>query len=598
MDVDLAPVAGEEIDLTVTVWGSPGVEPTALTPIRVRRESGAALGRPVVGRLDLPADGEVVSGDVLEVKGWCLFEGTHVARVEIVVDGARKGLARPYVDRSDIAGRYDHADAPLAGFDALLSFEYGDRPTTSLVTVEVTSLDGQRWQSPTHRVHWSGSPPADVDEDAHHARRRAAMLDGVAGGGHRVVVFTHDFYYGGGQLWLLELLRQIARSSELEVMVVSMGDGPLRGELEHLGCTVHVTAPCRVDDVHAYDDKVNELAVLMRSWGAGAVLVNTLGVFAAVDAAARAGVPAVWAIHESFEPATYRRICWGATVMHAQVADRFVACFRSVRALVFEARQTADLFAHLCVPEQRFVVDYGVDVDEIDAYRGSVDRVALRHLAGFDDDDVVLLVLGVFEPRKAQGAMAAAFDVLASVHHDLRLVLVGSWPTPYDKAVRARVHGSAAADRVDIWPIMPDVHPWYALADVFVCASDIESLPRSILEAMAFELPVVSTDVFGISDLITDGQNGWLTRDRDLEGLIGLLHQVLRLPAEERRAVGARAREEVAKRHGEQRYGRVFARVLENLVEDPLCDLAPAFSRFDHDAARATEVQGGPRDNG
>jgi len=44
------------------------------------------------------------------------------------------------------------------------------------------------------------------------------------------------------------------------------------------------------------------------------------------------------------------------------------------------------------------------------------------------------------------------------------------------------------------------------MADLLLCASDIESLPRSILEAMAFELPVVSTDAFGIADLIDDGR--------------------------------------------------------------------------------------------
>lgn len=599
MEVDLASVGGDQLDLEITVWQSLGTEPRRLAPIPVRTEPGSRRGQPtrlgqsMLAQFDEPSDGDLIVGDVLEVSGWCLFEGTHVARVEVVVDGKPVGLARPYVARPDVAKVHQHVDAPLAGFEAMYSFERFERPVSSLVAVQATSLDGRRWVSPTRSVRWAPGTVADRDDDLDHPRR--SLLDGIGGGGSRVLVVTHTLSYGGGQLWLLELLRQIVQHSALDVVVVSMGNGPLREVLEGLGCAVHVTAPSTVDDAVAYEDKVEELALLFRSCGAGVVLANTLGVFAGVHAAERAGIPVVWAIHESFDPACYQRICWGPTGMDPRVRASFEGCLRYARALVFEARQTAELFTHLCASSQCFVVDYGVDVDEIDAYRESVDRAALRRAAGFADDDVVLLVVGVIEPRKAQGAIVTAFDELARAHDNLRLAMVGSWTTPYDEAIRARVEGSAAAGRIDLWPITPDVYPWYAAADVLVCASDIESLPRSILEAMAFGLPTASTDVFGISDLITDGRTGWLTRDRDLEGLIGMLDRVVRLPAEERRAVGARARAEVRARHGEHSYGRLFARALRALVEDPDSDLSPLLGGQGGGRSRFAAAQDGAR---
>jgi D-inositol-3-phosphate glycosyltransferase len=586
VDVDLSEIDDDEVNLEVAVWQAHGAMPVPLPLIPVRKEP---TSQEVWGRLDLPADGDVIVGDVLEVKGWCLFEGTHVARVEVVVDGMRMGLARCYLDRPDLAAPYDHPDAPLAGFEALISFEKLRPRATSLVTVEATTLDGQRWRSPTHKVHWIGSDRPGADHRRRHGSTRRALLDDVTRAGSRAIVFTHDLSYGGGQLWLLELLRQLKACSDLDVTVVSMGDGPLRSELERLGVTAHVTAPCPVDDVDAYEDKVNELALMICGTGAGVVLVNTLGVFAAVDAADRAGVPAVWAIHESFDPACYRYLCWAGTSMHPDVVARFNGSFSSARALVFEARQTAALFDHLCSKEQRFVVDYGVDMNEIDAYRASVDRAALRHAAGFCEEDVVLAVVGVVEPRKAQAAMAVAFDLLSRVHDRLQLVLVGSRPTTYDEGIRARIEGSGAADRVKFVPIVPDIYPWYAMADILVCASDIESLPRSILEAMAFGLPVVSTDAFGIADLISDGRTGWLTRPRDLEGLVGLLQLVLRLPTEERRAVGERARREVACRHGDRSYGRVLGEALRALIRDPSQDLARFFDA-NHDVTMEAEA--------
>jgi glycosyltransferase involved in cell wall biosynthesis len=329
-----------------------------------------------------------------------------------------------------------------------------------------------------------------------------------------------------------------------------------------------------MDDAQAYGGRVDELAVLIRALGAGAVLVNTLGVFPAIDAAARAGVPSLWAIHESFDPAVFRYICWGPTGMHPDVQVRFHGCFRLARALIFEARQTADVFAEFSAPEQRFVVDYGVNVDEIDAYRHSVDRTALRAAAGFTDKHVVLGLIGVFEPRKAQAAVVAAFDEMAVVHSDIRLMLVGAHPSAYTACVRAQVSRCASSSRINLMEIAPDVYPAYLISDLFVCGSDIESLPRSILEAMAFELPVVSTDVFGISDLIAEGRTGWLAPARDLERLLGVLHLVLRLPRDARAAVGSRARAEVLRRQGRDSDGLAIARAASSLIEDPGADVA------------------------
>ncbi len=545
-------------------------EPTRAAPL-VKQGVG-------VGDLNGPSDGATVAGDVLFVWGWCLFTNSRVARVEVIVDGTSVGFARTYVDRADVAAHYQHPDAPAAGFEMLISFAERDRSANSLVMVEATSLDGQRWCSDSHRVSWVA-----LSADSGHraellARRSSATLDTLTSSGTRVLVFTHQLDLGGGQLWLFELLRQITAVSELECMVVTVTDGPLRRRLEDLGIKVHVTARTRTDDVEAYEGRIHELALLIRASGAGTVLVNTLGEFPAVDAAARAAVPCLWAIHESYEPAIFRHVCWGPE-MHQHAVSRFNESFRSARALIFEARQTADLFAHICSPQQRFVVDYGVDREAIDVYRASVDRTAVRSSLGFDDDSVVIVVVGTVEPRKAQAAAVAAFDELAIVHDRLRLVLVGDQPGPYSDCLREQLSRCAAGDRVMLVPVTQDVYRWYTVADILLSASDIESLPRSILEGMAFETPVVSTDAFGVVDLIDEAQTGWLTQCRDLKSLVGLLHLVLRMPADERRAVGARARSEALRRDVDGGYGRVLARVLADLLEDPSCDLTASFLR-------------------
>ena len=59
-------------------------------------------------------------------------------------------------------------------------------------------------------------------------------------------------------------------------------------------------------------------------------------------------------------------------------------------------------------------------------------------------------------------------------------------------------------DRVVIMPLTSNPYGWHVAADLLVCASDNESLPRVILEAMPFGTLVVSTDVFGSPESVED----------------------------------------------------------------------------------------------
>ncbi len=72
----------------------------------------------------------------------------------------------------------------------------------------------------------------------------------------------------------------------------------------------------------------------------------------------------------------------------------------------------------------------------------------------------------------------------------------------YSDGLHAYAQGFPYANQVRVLPVTRDTTPWYALADLMVCASDLESLPRSVLEAMWWETPVVATAIFGLPELI------------------------------------------------------------------------------------------------
>ena len=79
--------------------------------------------------------------------------------------------------------------------------------------------------------------------------------------------------------------------------------------------------------------------------------------------------------------------------------------------------------------------------------------------------------------------------------------------------------------------VTEDVRPQLLASDVFVLPSYREGLSRSILEAMATGLPVITTDVPGCRDLVENGVNGMLVPPRDWQALAEAMRRFVEQPA-------------------------------------------------------------------
>jgi glycosyltransferase involved in cell wall biosynthesis len=123
--------------------------------------------------------------------------------------------------------------------------------------------------------------------------------------------------------------------------------------------------------------------------------------------------------------------------------------------------------------------------------------------------------------------------------------------------------------RCRIVPIDSDTYRWYRAADLLLSASDVESLPRSMLEAMCFGVPIASTSVFGVPELVTDGETGFLFEPNDVDALVGALHRVLALEPSELARVGEAGQRHVLEHHDSSGYARDLLRLCRGLLESP-----------------------------
>ena len=145
----------------------------------------------------------------------------------------------------------------------------------------------------------------------------------------------------------------------------------------------------------------------------------------------------------------------------------------------------------------------------VDTVRYAVDRSKKK------GDDIVFVHIARMMKQKNQMLLLNAFSAARKKVPGIRLIMVGDGPL--SDIIKKRSGEEDLKGSVSFTGIVNDVSGSLAEGDVFVLSSDYEGLPLAALEAMAAGLPILSTDVGGMADIVTD--NGYLVQAGDEKAL-------------------------------------------------------------------------------
>ncbi|MHB2266477.1 glycosyltransferase family 4 protein [Aliihoeflea sp. PC F10.4] len=159
--------------------------------------------------------------------------------------------------------------------------------------------------------------------------------------------------------------------------------------------------------------------------------------------------------------------------------------------------------------------------------------------SGQKGKEQVIAFLGQLGPRKGVPQLVAALSALPP---DLswRAVLGGDGDV---EETRDLVRELGLADKVDVpgWVGPEQVDEILRKADIFALPSFAENLPMSIIEAFAYGVPVISTPVGSVPEMVEDGRTGLLVSPGDSVALGDALQRLLS-DAELRQALARNAR--------------------------------------------------------
>jgi glycosyltransferase involved in cell wall biosynthesis len=167
-------------------------------------------------------------------------------------------------------------------------------------------------------------------------------------------------------------------------------------------------------------------------------------------------------------------------------------------------------------------------------------REAFRNNLGLEQNDLVglFVALGQFERK----GLPLVLDAMAAPGMErFKLTVVGGEPdliTRYREETAKR----GISERVKFAGMQSDVRPYLWSADVFVFPSLYETFSLVTYEAAASGLPIVVSHLYGVEDLLRDGENGFLIETTP-ESVRSGLQRILALSPADRATMGQRARE-------------------------------------------------------
>lgn len=145
------------------------------------------------------------------------------------------------------------------------------------------------------------------------------------------------------------------------------------------------------------------------------------------------------------------------------------------------------------------------------------------------NDLVELLFTGRIDPLKGLFELVEAVNVLRQEEVNVRLNIVG-WEykegKPVEERLRGKIEYMGIADYVIFHgrkPVGPELNKMYRMADIYVLPSHEEGFPRTIWEAMANGLPVITTDVGGIPAYLTHEENVYMIKPKDAALIAGAI---------------------------------------------------------------------------
>jgi glycosyltransferase involved in cell wall biosynthesis len=344
----------------------------------------------------------------------------------------------------------------------------------------------------------------------------------------RILLVITGLAVGGATNVVLELANYFNKHPDFDVHLVTGPVPPGRTDATHLAHELGIhteVIPSMVNDVNPIANLKATTALWRIMHRGNYDIVHTHSSMAGTVgrlAAFAARVPVIlhhvhgWALKAGDSRLTQ--------MVHLNL-ERLCAKFTTRLIVVSEADIHTGL-AHRIATEEKFTLVYnGI---RLERFRQPIDQKQMRRRLGLDPDCSLVGMVGRLDEQKNPMDFIRAAAVVVEAYSDVQFVLIGDGPLRPE--CEDLIDELNLKDKLFLLGYRDDVHRILPILTMTAMSSLWEGLPIAFLEAMSAGKPIVANNVDGASDVVINGETGFLVTPHQPTEMAARILQLLKDP--------------------------------------------------------------------
>ena len=306
-----------------------------------------------------------------------------------------------------------------------------------------------------------------------------------------VLMETRSLDRGGLEEVIYNIARHLDRDLFNLVIVCTDRGGSVAERCRKIGIPVEILK----------DEKEREYREILLRYDVD-LLVTHYSTFG-VDFATEMSIPIVSFLHNIY--------CWvpddvlGEMKRVDQKIDRYIAVSQDVK--------NYSVYRFNISPERIVTVPNGIDLDRLKEKENL--SVLRREDIGLENGDYIFLNVASLTPAKAHPLILAALKEVIAEHPEVKVLCIGeTLDQEYGEFVKAQIAVYGLERHIRLVEFAEEMHSYYKMSDAFLLPSIIEGWSLSMMEAMAYGLPLILTKVGGASEVVVGNDVGLLADNR------------------------------------------------------------------------------------
>jgi N-acetyl-alpha-D-glucosaminyl L-malate synthase BshA len=215
-----------------------------------------------------------------------------------------------------------------------------------------------------------------------------------------------------------------------------------------------------------------------------------------------------------------------------------------------------EAYERLGIEHEVKVIPNFVDAEVFSPEKRVIDKTGCDECGG-------IIHVSNFRPVKRVADLVHAMAIIVKEEPKAHLTLVGDGPDRH--GVERLINSLKLQGNIKMTGFRSDIPNLMSCADVGVLCSETESAPLTLLEGMSTGLPMVSTRVGGVLEILNDGENGLLVPPKSPEELAQTILRLYR-DGKLREKLGKNARKTVLKRYTAEKVVNQYLDTFESVI--------------------------------